>query len=105
VFPLMTHFRGERLGGVLITQIPPGHSCKPHADDGWHARHFEKFAIQIESGPGQYFCFEGERLETKPGDLFTFDNAHTHWVTNDTPHNRITLIACIRIDGGESCLG
>jgi quercetin dioxygenase-like cupin family protein len=57
---------------------------------------YEKFAVQIASAPGQAFCFEGERLETKPGDVFWFDNQHLHWVTNDTPYERVTMIVCIR---------
>lgn len=99
VYPLMGMVRGDQLGGVLITRIPPGAKCRPHTDPGWHARYYEKFAIQLRAAPGQLFCFEGESLETAPGDVFWFDNAHTHWVENDTPHERITLIACIRPDG------
>jgi quercetin dioxygenase-like cupin family protein len=93
---IMARVGGERLGGVLITQIPPGHTCHPHSDHGWHARYYEKFAVQVESGPGQAFCFDGERLETQPGDLFWFDNSATHWVENPTPYNRITMIVCIK---------
>lgn len=100
VYPLMQFVRGERLGGVLITRIPAGKQCKRHRDDGWHARHYEKFAIQVQSAPGQLFCFEGESLEALPGDVYTFDNAFDHWVTNDTPHDRITLICCIQTDKG-----
>jgi hypothetical protein len=96
IFDLMYAMRGERLGGVLITRIPPGKMCKPHRDGGWHAGYYEKFGIQIQSAPGQAFCFEGESLETKPGDVFWFDNAYTHWVTNDTPHDRITLIVTLK---------
>jgi hypothetical protein len=96
VFPLMAHVQATRLGGVLITRIPAGKQCRPHRDPGWHARYYEKFAVQIASAPGQKFCFDGEELETRPGDVFWFDNAHTHWVTNDTPHDRITLIVCLR---------
>ncbi len=96
VYPLMAAVQGDRLGGVLITKIPAGRHCKRHKDPGWHARYYEKFAIQVQSAPGQFFCFEGEQLETKPGDVFWFDNAFDHWVTNDTPFDRITLIACIR---------
>lgn len=96
VYPLMSFVKGDRLGGVLITKIPPGAECKPHKDPGWHARYYEKFAIQVQSAPGQEFCFEDERLETRPGDVFWFDNAHTHWVTNPTPYERITVIVCIR---------
>lgn len=98
VFPLMTMVRGERLGGVLITRIKPGQVCKPHTDPGWHARHYGKFAIQIDAAPEQAFHFEQESLVTKPGDVFWFDNSHTHWVTNDSQRDRITLIACIRTE-------
>jgi hypothetical protein len=98
VYPLMSPLRGDKLGGVLITRIPPGAECKPHADGGWHAGHFQKFGLQIKASAGQAFCFEGERLETEPGDLFWFDNAHTHWVPNPTPHERITAIVCIKTD-------
>lgn len=89
---------GTRLGGVLITRIPPGATCKPHKDPGWHARYYEKFGVQIASAPGQRFCFDGEELETRPGDVFGFDNAHTHWVTNPTAHERVTMIICLRRD-------
>jgi Aspartyl/Asparaginyl beta-hydroxylase len=93
---LMRRYRGEKLGGVLITRIPPGRNCRPHVDTGWHARTYEKFAIQIEAAPGQKFCFEGEQLETEPGDLFWFDNSFTHWVLNPTDRERVTMIVCIK---------
>lgn len=95
-FDLLRAVEGVELGGVLITRIPAGREVKPHTDPGWHARRYEKFAVQIESAPGQRFCFEGEELETKPGDVFWFNNAHTHWVTNPTNYERVTMIACIR---------
>lgn len=101
VYPLMSFVSGDQLGGVLITKIPAGKQCKPHTDPGWHARYYEKFAMQIQSSPGQRFCFEGESLESKPGDLYWFDNAHTHWVTNPTPYDRITLIVCIKTEKGN----
>lgn len=94
---VMDFVGGKELGGVLITRIPAGKECRPHQDHGWHARTYQKFAVQIASAPGQFFCFDGEQLETRPGDLFWFDNQHTHWVTNPTQYERITLIICIRI--------
>ncbi len=39
---------GKKLGGILITRIPPGGEVKPHTDTAWHAAHYEKFAIQIK---------------------------------------------------------
>ena len=96
VYDLMRQVEGDQLGGVLITRIPPGATCKPHTDPGWHARYYQKYAVQITSAPGQRFCFEGEALETKPGDVFWFDNQFLHWVENPTPYERVTLIVCIR---------
>lgn len=93
---LMRSVNGDILGGVLITRIPAGATCKPHVDLNWHATFYEKFAVQIASAPGQKFCFEGEELETAPGDLFWFNNQNLHWVENPTPYERITMIACIR---------
>lgn len=93
---LMRSVEGVELGGVLITRIPAGASCKPHTDPGWHARRYEKYGVQITSAPGQKFCFEGEELESKPGDVFWFDNAHLHWVVNPTSYERVTMIVCVR---------
>ena len=104
VFPLMASVDGERLGGVLITRIRAGKSCRAHVDTGWHARYYAKFAVQVQSAPGQFFCFDGEQLEPAPGDVYTFDNSFRHWVTNDTAHDRITMIVCIKT-GAKPCLG
>jgi quercetin dioxygenase-like cupin family protein len=101
VYDLFRAVEGVELGGVLITRIPAGKECKPHTDPGWHARRYQKFAVQITSAPGQKFCFDEEELETKPGDIFWFDNQYTHWVVNPTPYDRITMIVCIRRDKGE----
>jgi hypothetical protein len=96
VYPLMAAVHGDQLGGVLVTKIPPGKVCKPHTDPGWHARHYQKFAVQVQSHPKQAFRFDNVELVTKPGDCFWFDNSHTHWVTNDSDQDRITVIVCIR---------
>lgn len=100
---LMYCVGGESIGGVLITRIRAGKQCYPHIDGGWHASYHEKFAVQVQSHPGQMFCFDGESLESKPGDVFTFDNSFSHWVTNDTPSDRITLIYSIKTSGAP-CL-
>jgi hypothetical protein len=96
VMQLMALVGGTRLGGVLITKIPAHEQCLPHVDRGWHAEYYEKFAIQLAANSRQAFHFEGESLVTQPGDLFTFDNSYTHWVTNDSDEDRMTLICCIR---------
>lgn len=93
---VMDKVGGNRLGGVLITRIPPGGCVEPHIDHGWHARYYEKFAISLASTPEQKFCFEDESLVTEPGDLFWFDNSHLHWVTNPSQEHRMTMIICIK---------
>jgi hypothetical protein len=94
---IMAAVGGEVLGGVLITRIPPGATCKPHVDPGWHAGFYDKFAVQVAAAPGQAFHFEGEALASNTGDLYWFDNSHSHWVTNDSDEARITAIFCIRV--------
>lgn len=86
----------EQLGAVLITKIPPGKQVYPHIDGGWHARQFEKFAVCVQGNDRQAFHFEGESLITRPGDLWHFDNAHPHWVINNSDEDRISLIVCLR---------
>jgi hypothetical protein len=87
---------GDRLGMVLITRIPPGGRVAPHVDAGWHARYYDKYAVQIKGNADQAFHFEGESLSAEPGDLYAFDNSKLHWVTNDSDEERITCIICIR---------
>lgn len=89
---------GDALGGVLITRIPPGCQVYPHVDEGWHAKQYDKFALQIASHPQQAFCFEDGGHISEPGDLYWFDNSHKHWVTNASPVERITMIVCVKLD-------
>lgn len=96
VYELFAAVGGGQLGGVLITRIPAGAECKPHTDKGWHADYYEKFAIQVQSAPGQKFCFDDIEFESKPGDVYWFDNSFEHWVPNPTPYDRITMIVCLR---------
>lgn len=96
VFDVMRAVEGERLGGVLITRIPSGSGVAPHADGGWHASYYGKFAVQVKGNADQAFCFRDARLSALPGELYTFDNSRVHWVTNDSDSERITLIICIR---------
>lgn len=96
VFPLMAAVEGERLGGVLITKIPPGGSVKPHVDSGWHAGYYDKYLVQLQSAPGQAFCFDDGHFCSEPGDVYMFDNSVTHWVENNSNVDRISMIVCIR---------
>lgn len=98
VWKVFRHVEGYKLGGVLITKIPPGGKVQPHIDVGWHPSYYEKFAVQLLGNKEQAFHFEGYSLSAEPGQLYTFDNSKTHWVTNDSASDRMTLIICIRRD-------
>lgn len=98
VFELMRYFRVERLGGLLITRIPPSGEVGKHVDYGWHAGYYQKVAVQLMSAPGQAFCFEDGEYECDPGSVYTFDNSQPHWVKNPTDQPRMTLICCFRTD-------
>ena len=93
---LMTIVSGERLGGVLITKIPPGGEIKPHVDAGWHAEYYEKYYVPIKNEKGAKFHFEDAVLEPKQGEVWNFDNSKLHWVTNGSAEDRIAMIICIR---------
>ncbi len=95
-FDLMHHVEGEQLGMVLITRLPAGERCYPHTDQGWHARHYDKYAVQIASAPGQSFHVEHDSLSAAPGQVYRFVNSLTHWVENDSDEDRMTMIVCIR---------
>lgn len=93
---VLSYVQGERLGGVLITRIPPGCMVRPHIDTGWHATYYDKYAIQLRGNGKQAFHFNDTSLSAMPGDLYTFDNSKLHWVTNESDEERMTLIICIR---------
>jgi quercetin dioxygenase-like cupin family protein len=95
-FEVMDQVQGQQLGGVLITKIPAGKQVYPHVDHGWHALHYEKFAVQLAGNTEQSFCFDGETLSPRTGELFWFNNQAPHWVFNPSREDRMTLIVCIR---------
>lgn len=95
-FAVMQLVQGERLGGILITKVPPGKAVQPHRDTGWHATYYSKFAVQIEGHQQQAFCYGDGKMVTMPGDIYWFNNQDTHWVENNSPVDRITLILCIK---------
>lgn len=101
---VMRMVEGVRLGGVLITKIPPGGMVHPHIDRGWHAEFYDKFAVQIQADERQRFNFDDESLVSSTGDVYTFDNQITHWVTNESEIDRVTMIVCVRLDNPGSLL-
>ncbi len=96
IFWLMARVEGERLGGVLITKLPPSGRIEPHIDTGWHAEYYDKYFIPIQNDPGAIFGFEDGDIKPNIGDVYWFRNDNQHWVENNSQRDRIALIVCIR---------
>ena len=47
---IMSHVQGERLGGILITKLPPNGKIASHVDNGWHAAYYEKYYVCVKDG-------------------------------------------------------
>ena len=108
-FKVMSLVDGERLGGVLITKLPPGGRILPHVDSGWHAEYYDKYYIPIQNAEGSIVCFDGGSIAPDTGDVWAFDNSYNHWVENNSKEDRIAMVICIKQEkytkGGLLCLG
>jgi len=94
----MAMVRGERLGGVLITRLPPGGKIYPHADAGWHAAYYDKYFVPVQNKAGATFGFIDGDINPSIGDVWKFNNSVPHWVNNDSDEDRIAMIICIKGD-------
>jgi hypothetical protein len=95
---LMAMVEGEILGGVLITRIPPGGRVQPHKDSGFHAGMYSKFLVNLEAAPGQAFIFPDGSLRSEQGDVSCFRNDVSHSVVNNSDHDRVSMIVCLRTE-------
>ena len=86
----------ERLGGVLLTRLPAGGVIAPHVDGGWHAAAHEKFYVAVKVRTGAVFGFPDGDLRASDGDVWHFRNDVPHWVVNDSPEDRISMIVCVK---------
>ncbi len=96
IFKVMSEVNGERLGGILITKLPPKGKIKRHTDSGWHADYYNKYYVPIENYKGSIFGFESGIIEPEQGEVYQFDNSKPHWVENNTNEDRIAMIICIK---------
>ena len=96
---VFNYVHGYRLGGVLLTRVPPGKYVYPHTDNGWHADYYDKICVSIKANKYQAFNFPGVSHASDPGDMFWFENSIEHWVTNPSDEERISLIICLKHRG------
>jgi hypothetical protein len=87
-----------KVGGCLITRIPPWRQVYPHSDAGsWHAEFYDrKVLVLLQSAPEQSFNFVGEAHYGEAGEVFEFDNKPIHSVTNNSNMDRISLILALK---------
>lgn len=103
-FEIMHMVRGERLGAVILTRIPAGGEVAPHIDRFWNAETFNtKVMVSLESHPDQALCYEEGFYSAIPGECVWFRNDVLHWVKNNSPIDRITLIVCTQTDRRSIC--
>ena len=95
-FDVMALVDGERLGGVLITKLPPGGEILPHSDQGWHADYYDKYFVPLENENGAVLGFDEGVIMPLIGDVWAFDNSYTHWVKNNSKSDRIAMVVCIK---------
>ena len=89
---------GSELGRVIITRLPPGGRITPHADEGSYARRFTRHQLMLHCLPGNIFRCGEEELTPTTGDLFWFNSALEHEVTNNSADDRVAMIIDSRID-------
>lgn len=100
IFDVMRAVEATRLGGVLITRIPPGGRIAEHHDrGGWHAEFYTtKVYVPLAANSRCVNRCEDEAVVMDVGEAWTFDNLKLHSVENNGASDRITLIVCMRTD-------
>ncbi len=88
----------KRLGGVLVTKVPPGKSVLPHCDKGgWHADYYTtKVYVCLQGNEKCTVWCEGETAVMKSGEAWVFDNLVLHGLENDGDTDRISAIIATR---------
>lgn len=100
VFGLANFVQATNIGGIFITRIKPGGTVYPHSDKGfWHSEfHNTKVWLPLRAND---FCLnhcEGETVQMRVGECWTFDNLKIHAVENKGETERITLIMSFRTE-------
>jgi hypothetical protein len=96
IMALMQSMGATRLGRCMINRIVPGGRIFPHADSRWHAEYWDRYHLVIQSEPGNVFRCGDEQVWMRPGELWWFQNAVEHEVTNNSAEDRIHLVMDLR---------
>jgi hypothetical protein len=96
LFDLMRRVEGERLGRVMITRLRPGKRIAAHVDGGEHAAYYDRYHVTLQALPGFVFRCGDEAPFMAAGEVWHFNNAVEHELTNNSADDRITMIVDIR---------
>lgn len=95
---VMAHVRGEQLGRVILTKLPPGKVIYPHADTiGKYSHWYTRFHVPIQSQEGVMFRCGEEQTTMLTGELHWFDHSKLHSIENRSQSDRINLIVDVRL--------
>ena len=96
VLDLMSLVRGEQLGRVIITKLPPKGKIHEHIDTGDAAEFYTRYHTVLDCGDFNYFYSGDEYLSMQKGHVYYVNNHIPHRVENDSNKDRIHLICDIQ---------
>lgn len=98
------------LGKVLITRLRPGQNINPHIHVSPRGvpRVYHTFQVPLSVAPGCVFgcadedprdsgLWEENQIHMEPGNVYWFENTVSHWVTNNSDQERISMLMDIRL--------
>lgn len=97
VFGLMAKVRGERLGSVVISRVPPGYTILPHKDMVGMEKYYDRFHLVLQTNEKVSFLIDGENVRMSKGDVWWFDHTKLHSVSNLGDCDRIHMIVDIKL--------
>ncbi len=96
IFGLMSVVRGERLGRVLVSTLPPGGYIDAHKDSKLFSDYYNRFHLCLKDNSQTLFRSGEEYFAPKVGDVFWFDNSLEHEIWNDGQTDRWTVVIDIK---------
>ncbi len=96
---VMRLVNGSRLGRMVITKLGPGKKILPHADVvGEYADYYTRYHVVLQGLPGSLFTCGDETVNMRTGEIWYFDAASEHFVSNNSSDDRIHMLVDVRID-------